>query len=232
MRRIVAGLATAGLFACASQPPVYYPPQPVSPGQTGTLSSRPAPASPNAEQGPFQPDYYLYACTPSFSNRPTTDGNGRILNYHALVEANGVILAAAPVNGACMTSGFGPRYGRMHKGIDLQARPAVQVYSAGPGRVLEVSNQSGFGYQVLIGHGNGVYTRYAHLAHFADGLKPGQKIGFGQPLGLMGRTGNATAIHVHYEILTGNYNTPRKSWGLTANNPLDFPRWSGLDSTS
>lgn len=226
MRTIVAGLAAASLFACSSPPPpVQYPQGPVA-------TPSPEPPSPRAQQGPFKPDFDLYACTPSFSNRPATDSGGRILTYDALVVANGVVLAASPVNGACMTSGFGPRFGSMHKGIDLQARPAVPIYSAAPGRILEVSQQSGFGYQVLIGHGNGVFTRYAHLAYFAEGLAPGQKIGFGQPLGMMGRTGNATAIHVHYEILTGNYNTPKKAWGLTANNPLDFPRWSGLDSHS
>ena len=148
------------------------------------------------------------------------------------VVLSALLLAAAPVNGACMTSGFGPRFGRMHEGIDLQSRPASTVYSTAPGRVLEVSQQTGFGNQVLIGHGNGVYTRYAHLANFTPGLAPGQEIGFGQPLGLMGKTGNATAIHIHYEILTGNYNTPRKSFGLKASNPLDFPRWSGLDGLS
>lgn len=224
MRTLIAGLAIAALCACSSRPmpTVSYP--------QGSVSAQPQ--STQAAQGPFQPDYYLRACTPSFSNRPNTDSSGRILSYNALVVANGVLLAAAPVNGACMTSGFGPRFGTMHKGIDLQAKPAVTVYSAAPGRVLEVSQQTGFGNQVLIGHGNGVYTRYAHLANFAGGLAPGQEIGFGQPLGLMGRTGNATAIHVHYEILTGNYNTPQKAWGLSANNPLDFPRWSGLDGVS
>jgi murein DD-endopeptidase MepM/ murein hydrolase activator NlpD len=223
MRRLIAGLAMAGVFACSSPPPpVEYPQGPVGPE---------APSL-RAAQGAFQPDYFLYACTPSFSNRPDTDRSGRILGYDALIVVKGVVLAAAPVNGACMTSGFGPRFGSMHKGIDLQAKPAVPVYSAGPGRILEVSEQTGFGYQVLIGHGNGVYTRYGHLAYFAEGLAPGQKIGFGQPLGLMGQTGNATAIHLHYEVLTGNYNTPRKSWGLQANNPLDFPRWPGLDGVS
>lgn len=224
MRRLIAGLLGAGLVACSSPPPVVnYPQGPV----TGPIVQ-----SERSAQGPFQPDYYLYACTPSFSNRPDTDRAGRILGYNALIEVNSVILAAAPVNGACMTSGFGPRFGTMHKGIDLQAKPAVPVYAAGPGLVLEVSQQRGFGYQVLISHGKGVYTRYAHLAYFEDGLAPGQTIGFGQPLGLMGQTGNATAIHVHYEVLTGNYNTPRKSFGLTASNPLDFPRWSGLDRLS
>lgn len=224
MRTLIAGLAVAGLCACSSRPmpTVSYP--------QGTVSAQPT--SSRAAQGPFQPDFYLYACTPSFSNRPDTDRSGRILGYNALVVANGVLLAASPVNGACMTSGFGPRFGSMHKGIDLQSKPASTIYSAAPGRVLEVSQQTGFGNQVLIDHGNGVYSRYAHLANFAGGLSAGEDIGFGQPLGLMGRTGNATAIHVHYEILTGDYNTPQKAWGLTANNPLDFPRWSGLDGVS
>ena len=232
MRRLIASLVLSSLYACSSPPPpVQYPQGPVAPaGQAGQAG--PVPQNARAAQGTFQPDFALFACTRSFTNRPDTDASGRILGYDALVNANGIVLAASPVNGACMTSGFGPRFGRMHKGIDLQAKPAVPVYSAAPGRVLEVSQQSGFGYQVLIGHGNGVFTRYAHLAYFAEGLKAGQKIGFGQPLGLMGRTGNATAIHVHYEILTGNYNTPKKAWGLTANNPLDFPRWNGLDEVS
>lgn len=228
MRGLLAGGIAAGLVACASPPPPVHYPQGSSP--QGSLPQ--VPLGPRAQQGPFQPDYYLYACTRSFANRPQTDGSGRILSYDALIVANGVILAAAPVNGACMTSGFGPRFGSRHEGIDLQAKPAVTVYSTGPGRVLEVSQASGFGNQVVISHGKGVFTRYAHLAYFDPGLAPGQAIGFGQPLGLMGQTGNATAIHVHYEILTGNYNTPKKSFGLTPHNPLDFPRWSGLDDVS
>lgn len=223
MRGLIAGLAAAGLVACSTPPPPVHYPQ-------GSVPQ--VPLGPRAQQGPFQPDYYLYACTPAFANRPATDRSGRILSYDALIVANGVILAASPVNDACMTSGFGPRFGSMHAGIDLQARPAVTVYSAGPGRVLEVSQQTGFGNQVLISHGKGVFTRYAHLAGFDPGLAPGQAIGFGQPLGLMGQTGNATAIHVHYEILTGNYNTPKMAFGLTPHNPLDFPRWSGLDGVS
>lgn len=224
MRTWIAGLAIASLCACSSRPaPTVSYPQDSVPAQ---------PQSSRAAQGAFQPDYYLYACTPSFSNRPQTDETGRILGYDALIVVNGVLIASSPVNGACMTSGFGWRSGRMHKGIDLQSKPASTVYSAAPGRVLEVSEQTGFGLQVLIGHGDGVYTRYAHLANYAPGLAAGQEIGFGQPLGLMGRSGNATAIHVHYEVLTGDYNTPRKSWALTPHNPLDFPRWSGLDDVS
>lgn len=217
MRIKLSALLAIALAACSSPEPVRYP---SSSGVT-------------APQGPFQPNVNLYVCDNiRISNRPNASNSGQVRGYAALVNVKGVILAAAPANDVCMTSGFGPRNGRMHKGIDLQARPAGQIYSAAPGIIREASVQTGFGNQVLIDHGNGVYTRYGHLANFAPGLAPGQRIGFGQPLGQMGQTGNATAIHVHYEILTGNYNTPQKSWGLTANNPLDFPAWEGLGRVS
>ena len=219
MRIILTSIAIAALAACSSSAPVYYPPQP----------PRGADVPP---QGSFQPNANLYACNMSMSNRPDIAADRRILSYAPLIVANGVILATAPVNDVCLTSGFGPRNGRPHKGIDLQARPAGTIYSAGPGIVLEVTVRTGFGNQVLIDHGGGVYTRYGHLASFAPALAAGQRIGFGQPLGLMGETGNATAIHLHFEILTGNYNTPQKSWGLKANNPLGFPAWNGLGSVS
>ncbi len=211
------------ISACSGSPAaVNYP---VSDGH----SSLPVIDSPMSDQGPFQPNAYLQVCNRiRISNQPDTDSQGRILNYRALIDVNGIVMAAAPANNVCLTSGFGPRSGRLHKGLDLQARPAGPVYSAAPGTVLEVSVQSGFGNQVVIGHGNGVFTRYAHLASFQPDLRVGQKIGFGQPLGQMGRTGNATAIHLHFEVLTGNYNTPKKSFGLSANNPLDFPAWAGL----
>ncbi|GAB5459747.1 MAG: hypothetical protein Hens3KO_27770 [Henriciella sp.] len=219
-------MALAALIvSCSSPEPVRYP-VPTTPVSNLPTSTVPP-------QGPFKPNANLYVCNNiRISNRPAATPSGQIINYAAMVVANGVVLAAAPANDVCMTSGFGPRFGRMHKGIDLQSRPAGTIYSAGPGIIREVSVVSGFGNQVLIDHGNGVFTRYGHLASFAPGLAAGQRIGFGQPLGMMGQTGNATAVHVHYEILTGNYNTPKKSWGLTANNPLDFPAWAGLDTSS
>ncbi len=186
-----------------------------------------------APQGAFQPNANLYVCNNiKISNRPSASNTGKILYYSPMIVVRGIVLATAPANDVCMTSGFGPRSGRQHKGIDLQSRPAGTIYSAAPGTVLEASTQSGFGNQVLIDHGAGVYTRYAHLARFAPALRPGQRIGFGQPVGVMGRSGNATAVHLHYEILTGNYNTPKRSYALKANNPLDFPGWAGLNMAS
>lgn len=219
MRSIIF-LATLTLAACSSATPA----NPI--GNTANLPFE------TPTQGPFQPNANLFVCNMRVANRPDTSPDGQVLNYAPLIVANGIILAAAPSNDVCMSSGFGPRSGRMHKGMDLFARPAGTIYSAAPGTVLEVTQQTGFGNQVLIDHGRGVYTRYAHLESFAPALAPGQVLGFGEPLGMMGKSGNATGIHLHYEILTGDYNTPKKSWGLKANNPLDFPAWSGLGAGS
>lgn len=183
-------------------------------------------------QGPFQPNAHLFVCNMQVANRPLTNTGGKVLNYNPIIMVNGIVMATAPSNDVCVSSGFGPRNGRVHKGLDLFARPAGTIYSAAPGEILEVSNQSGFGLQVLISHGRGVYSRYAHLDSFAPALAPGQKVGFGEPLGTMGKSGNATGIHLHYEILTGTYDTPKKSWGLTAHDPLDFPAYDGLNAGS
>ncbi|MEM1104830.1 MAG: M23 family metallopeptidase [Pseudomonadota bacterium] len=162
----------------------------------------------------------------SVSNRPATDAEGRVSGFAPLIVVNNeVVLAAAPTNAACLSSGFGLRNGRLHKGIDLQSRPAGMVFSAGPGIIREVDVRRGYGNQVLIEHGAGVFTRYAHLEAFEPGLAVGAAIGFGQPLGRMGRTGSSTAIHLHYEVLTGAMGA-RGSFDLEPSDPLSWPAYS------
>ena len=84
------------------------------------------------------------------------------------------------MNDVCLSSGFGLRGSRMHEGIDLTSRPASMIYTAAPGRVIEARESSGYGLQVLVDHGHGVYTRYAHLEYFDAGIQLGSSIGFGQ----------------------------------------------------
>lgn len=200
--------------ACASPPSTVPPPATAPPSGSGPLS----------QQGPFLPNAELYVCPGPVSNAPATDARRRIVDLAPLIRVNGVILASAPANDACVSSGFGPRFGRMHDGLDLQARPAGPVYSGGPGLIREVSTARGYGKYILIDHGRGVFTRYAHLDRFAPGIAPGVIIGFGQPLGMMGETGNATAIHLHYEVLRGAWG-PKGGWGLTPTNPLSWPAY-------
>jgi len=214
------------LAACSTTPRKA----PVSPPYQYPVQTERLPRA-EPEQGPFQPNANLFTCRARLSNRPETLATGQIRSYNPIIMAFGHILATAPVNDVCLSSGFGPRNGRMHKGIDLFSPAGGTIYSAAPGRVLELSSQSGYGHQLVIDHGRGVYTRYAHLASFAPDLQIGDELGFGVAIGTMGQTGNATGIHLHYEILTGDYNTPERSYGLTAHNPLDFPAWSGLSVT-
>ena len=203
------------LVSCTSPPR----PVPVPTGQT----AQPPRGAGLADQGPYLPDAFLTVCNMTVSNRPDVDSRGYVAGFSPLIVVSGqVVLAAAPTNGACLSSGFGPRAGRMHKGIDLQSRPASMVFSGGPGVIREVGTATGFGTFIVIDHGSGVFTRYAHLASVEPNIIEGVAIGFGQPLGLMGRTGNATAIHLHYEVLTGAWGV-RKSYGLDATNPLSWP---------
>ena len=207
------------LGACATQPaPIVVYGPPVDYGPPGDIRNPP--------QGAFQPNAFLRICPGmTVSNSPPTDSERWILDYKPVILVGQVVLVTAPVNDVCLASGFGLRAGRPHMGIDLTSQPPGAIYAAAPGRVIEARNSSGYGLQVLLDHGHGVYTRYAHLDSFDPGLQLGSSIGFGQPVGQMGATGNAEGPHLHYEVLTGNYDTPSASKGLTPNDPFAFPAY-------
>ncbi|MEX1250875.1 MAG: M23 family metallopeptidase [Hyphomonas sp.] len=210
------------LGACASQPaPVIVYGPPVDYGPPGDIRNPP--------QGPFQPNAYLRLCPGmGVSNAPAHDSERWITGYKPVILVGQVVVVTAPVNDVCLSSGFGLRGSRMHEGIDLASRPPGTIHAAAPGRVIEARNSSGYGLQVLIDHGHGVYTRYAHLDSFDPGLTLGGAIGFGQPVGQMGATGNAEAPHLHFELLTGDYSNSRGSKGLTPNDPFAFPAYDYL----
>ncbi len=104
-----------------------------------------------------------------------------------------------------ISSGFGMRIdpiyktARMHWGLDFTADEGTNVYSTGNGIVKDLEqNAWGYGNCVLIDHGFGYVSRYAHLSAFK--VKKGDKITRGQLIGLVGSTGKSTAPHLHYEI--------------------------------
>ena len=221
MFRFLPVLMLMVLAACATRAPIDIRGAPSRAPVTQAPASPPVRAAP---QGTFQPNAYLRACYGiRVSNSPLVDEDGWVLNYKPIVVVNGLPLAASPANDVCLTSGFGQRFSRRHDGIDLQSRPAGTIYATAPGKVIEARVSTGYGNMVLIDHGKGVYTRYAHLAYIQPGVSPGKRIGFGQPVGMMGSSGNASAVHIHYEILLGDYNNPRGSKGLTPRDPFSFP---------
>jgi len=98
-----------------------------------------------------------------------------------------------------LTSGFGPRWGRMHRGIDIAAPVGTPIYAAAPG-VVEFAgwNSGGYGYMVDIRHPDGSMTRYAHNSRLL--VNRGQEVDQGDQISEMGSTGYSTGPHLHFEI--------------------------------
>lgn len=105
-----------------------------------------------------------------------------------------------PLNGkGRISSQYGSRWGSFHRGIDIAASAGTPIYAAASGTVIYSGyNSGGFGNLIMIDHGNGYQTYYAHNSkNFA---KVGQKVSKGQNIGAVGSTGNSTGNHVHFEI--------------------------------
>ena len=97
------------------------------------------------------------------------------------------------------TSGYGWRWGRMHKGIDVAGPVGTPIVASAPGVVSYSGyNDGGFGYLVEIDHADGSMTRYAHNSRIL--VSSGQQVAQGQQVSEMGSTGFSTGPHLHFEI--------------------------------
>jgi murein DD-endopeptidase MepM/ murein hydrolase activator NlpD len=96
------------------------------------------------------------------------------------------------------TSGFGPRWGRMHEGQDFAGGHGTPIHSTADGTVVHAGRLSGYGNLIKIRHQFGIETRYAHLSRIR--VKVGQKVSRGDRIGDMGNTGRSTGTHLHYEV--------------------------------
>ncbi len=102
-------------------------------------------------------------------------------------------------------SGFGRRLHpihkvmKMHKGIDFSAKKGTVIYATGDGKVTKVKNKrTGYGKHIIISHGYGYETLYAHLSK--SNVKVGDTVKKGEIIGEVGSTGTSTAPHLHYEV--------------------------------
>ena len=103
--------------------------------------------------------------------------------------------------------------GSAHKGIDIAARAGTPIYAAASGRVIFAGFGNGsngynrYGYVVVIDHGNGYSTLYAHMLYVSVGT--GQTVSQGQKIGAVGSTGDSTGNHCHFEVRSyGQYQNP------------------------
>jgi murein DD-endopeptidase MepM/ murein hydrolase activator NlpD len=89
---------------------------------------------------------------------------------------------------------------RAHLGVDYAAPVGTPVWASSGGKVIECWMKRGSGNTVVIGHGNGMTTRYYHLSRFARGLKPGKIVRQKEVIGFVGTTGLSTGPHLHFSV--------------------------------
>lgn len=115
------------------------------------------------------------------------------------------------------TSGFGPRWGAAHNGVDIAGPRGTPIVAAADGVVVGVclTNSTpctGYGTLVTVDHGGGVLTRYAHAAASDVLVTVGQRVKAGDQLTRMGDNGQVTGVHLHFEVLVGGAFTDPLPW--------------------
>ncbi|MBD2844766.1 peptidoglycan DD-metalloendopeptidase family protein [Paenibacillus sp. IB182496] len=106
-----------------------------------------------------------------------------------------------------ISSSFGPRThpitgvkGKMHTGTDFAAPQGTPIYAAEAGTVIVAQVTSGYGNTVIIDHGNGIWTLYAHIRNGGIKVESGEQVKRGQKIAEVGTTGNSTGPHLHFEV--------------------------------
>lgn len=148
------------------------------------------------------------------------DGSGEARYYDESGRSLAPSLLRTPVHYKHMSSPFSRRrfdpvrhVWRPHWGVDLAAPAGTPIVAAGDGAVTFAGREGGYGRLITIRHSGAYATRYAHLLRFAPGMRIGARVRQGEVIGYVGRSGEATGPHLHFEIRVGG--KPR--------NPLTMP---------
>lgn len=129
---------------------------------------------------------------------------GQVLNIPAAAAVTGQARSPSSASGMIwpvigqITSYFGPRWGTRHTGLDIAAPTGTEIRAVRAGRVEKAGWWGGYGNCVIINHGNGVRTLYAHASRLL--VKRGDRVVQGQVIARVGSTGNSTGPHVHFEV--------------------------------
>ena len=123
----------------------------------------------------------------------------------------------APVDFSRISSSFNPRRKhpilntiRAHRGVDYAAPSGTPIKAAGDGKVIFRGRKNGYGNAVIVQHGGNITTLYGHMSRFNNSSRVGRRVVQGQTIGYVGKTGLATAPHLHYEYrLNGVHRNPR-----------------------
>lgn len=146
----------------------------------------------------------------TFTGRAQTVQKELVLKGFMAVPSVGTGDFVWPAQGGYISSEIGPRWGREHQGIDIAQPDDFDILAADHGVVKAAGDAGTFGNRIVIDHGNGYETIYAHLESID--VETGDKLVQGTKIGVMGTTGRSTGIHLHFEI----------SKNGAVKNPLDY----------
>jgi murein DD-endopeptidase MepM/ murein hydrolase activator NlpD len=122
--------------------------------------------------------------------------------------------SVAPVINGILSSPFGERWRHRHQGIDIAAPWGSPIYSTAAGKVVYSGWMGGYGQSLLVDHGKGYKTRYAHCSKLL--VRKGQRVKSGQMIAKVGSSGHSTGPHLHFEVLLhGIHKNPGRWFRLT-----------------
>ncbi len=217
LRPLTLGLALAAAGCASTSQPVYrtsranpsFPPITATPNNYGV-----APRAALASE--------LFACNGGGGlNIGPIGERGEAKLYTAYIHTPAGALLRNPAEATCLSSGFGWRGtadggGRQHSGLDLANPNGGFVYAAADGWVSVVEWRGGYGLLLEIDHGAGVRSLYAHLSEVDPNLTTGTFVGAGAPVARMGSSGNATGVHLHYEVSIDGLKVDPLAYGVDA----------------
>jgi len=135
-----------------------------------------------------------------------------------------------------MASGFGMRIHpiykvpKMHAGLDFSAPEGTEIFATGDGKVVEVKNErTGYGRHVVIDHGYGYQTLYAHMSK--SNVRVGQRLKRGDVIGAVGNTGLSSAPHLHYEVIKDDVKIDPANFFFNDLTPAEYDMMIQLSST-
>ncbi|WP_216894508.1 M23 family metallopeptidase [Nocardia alni] len=116
---------------------------------------------------------------------------------------------ALPARGV-LTSGYGPRWGTFHYGIDIAAPIGSPIYAVAAGTVIDAGPAQGFGLWVRIRHDDGTISVYGHMYDFS--VSPGERVRAGRQIARIGNRGDSSGPHLHFEILVNGQHVDPQPW--------------------
>lgn len=147
-------------------------------------------------------DMAIYAYNHDWGYVSSIKAQAALFAEHALGPIGEFVI---PVVNFTISSPFGPRWGRLHKGVDIPGPLGTTIYSYAAGKVVYAGKAGGYGTLITIDHGNGMQTRYGHSRRLY--VSAGQEIPAGYPIAAMGNEGRSVSSnggngsHLHFEVM-------------------------------